>query len=127
MRAIALLSMALLLFAADFDWLGYKEALKKARKLHKPIMVMITQKGCPTCEYMDDVAFEDEELVDFIEYNFIPVKLSIQEAKKVGLKAYGTPTFYFLDANGSKIARPLAGGATAKNFLAKLKEIKGGL
>ena len=118
---------AITLFAADFDWYSYEEGLKKAKELKRPIFIMISQKGCVTCEYMEDVAFENEELVDFVEHNYIPIKLDIKEAKKLGLKAYGTPTFYFLRPDGTKIGRPVAGGATAKVFLEKLKEIKRGL
>ncbi|BCD67886.1 DUF255 domain-containing protein [Nitratiruptor sp. YY09-18] len=121
---LALILLAFMLLAADFDWIAYDKAFLKAKKLNKPIMVMISQKNCPTCEYMDDVAFENEELVDFVEYNFIPVKIDLDEAKKLGLKAYGTPTFYFLRPNGKPFEPPLVGGAAAKVFLDKLKEIK---
>lgn len=126
-KLLFMLFAALTLFAADFEWYKYKEGLQKAKELNRPIFIMISQKGCVTCEYMDDVAFENEELVDFVENNYIPIKLDIKEAKEVGLKAYGTPTFYFLRPDGTKIGRPIAGGATAKVFLEKLKEIKSGL
>ncbi len=120
-----LLFLAAVAFGADFDWVGsYQEALKLSQKEHRPIMVMISQKDCPTCEYMEDVAFEDEDVVEFVENNFIPLKLDLQEAKEYGLKAYGTPTFYFLNSQGKKLTRALVGGATAKVFLEKLKEIK---
>ncbi|SMC09426.1 thioredoxin family protein [Nitratiruptor tergarcus] len=123
-KIVLLISFVLLAVAADFDWVTYNKALAMAKKLNKPIMIMISQKGCPTCEYMDDVAFENDELVDFVEYNFIPVKIDLSEAKKLGFKAYGTPTFYFLRPNGKPFEPPLVGGATAKVFLDKLKEIK---
>jgi len=126
MRALILAATMLVwLMGADFDWYGYDEGLKLARSSGKPVMVMISQKNCPTCEYMEDVAFEDEELVDFIEYNFIPVKIDLQQAKRLGLRAYGTPTFYFLRPDATPITPPLIGGAPAKVFLNKLKEIKG--
>ncbi len=113
------------LVAADFDWTrDLSQALTLAKKEHKPIMVMISQKKCGMCEYMEEVTFEDESVVDFIESNFIPLKLMIDEAKKVGFKAYGTPTFYFLDSSGKKLTRALVGAATPKVFLEKIKEIK---
>ncbi len=124
-RVVLLIIIALMVWGADFDWVeGYAKALELAKKEHKPIMVMISQPNCPTCEYMDDVAFETESLSDYVENFFIPLKLSLSQARSLGLKAYGTPTFYFLDANGSKITRALVGGATAKTFLAKLQEIR---
>ncbi len=125
MKKILLLFLSLLLFAADFDWVSsLTKALDLAKKEHKIVMLMISQPGCPTCEYMDDVAFENEELSEYVQNYFIPLKLNLKEAKKLGFKAYGTPTFYFLDENGKKITRALVGGATAKTFLAKLQEIR---
>ncbi|MRJ02125.1 MAG: thioredoxin family protein [Epsilonproteobacteria bacterium] len=115
------------LLGADFDWYSYGEGLKVAKREGKPLMIMVTQKGCAMCDYMEEVAFEDEELVEFIENNYIPVRLLLEEARKLGYKAYGTPTFYFLDREGRRIGRPLAGAAPAKLFLKKLEEIKGGL
>jgi len=115
------------LFAADFEWRGYEDGLKEAQKLKRPIMVMISQKGCITCDYMEDVAFEDEKLAEYIENFWVPVKMEIKEAIKRGFKAYGTPTFYFLNHKGEKISRAVAGGANAKVFLNKLKEVKNAL
>ncbi|BAF70224.1 thioredoxin family protein [Nitratiruptor sp. SB155-2] len=125
MKKLLILLFAVALFAAEFDWIeSYEKALKLAKKEHKPIMVMISQKNCITCQYMDDVAFENEELAEYVENNFIPLKIKLKDAPKHNLKAYGTPTFYFLNEKGEKLTRALVGGATAKVFLEKLKEIK---
>ena len=125
MRFILALLFALSLFAADFDWV---ESLNKAKELakkdNKLIMVMISQKGCSACEYMDEVVFENDEVVNFIENFYIPVKLDISKAKKEGFKAFGTPTFYFLDKDANQIGRQLVGAGPAKAFLNKLKEYK---
>ena len=125
MRLMLTFLFALSLFAADFDWVtNYQQALNLAKKRNKPIMVMISQKNCNMCEYMDEVTFENDDVVSFVEVSFIPLKLTLDEAKQVGLKAYGTPTFYFLDKNGKKLTRALVGAATPKVFLEKIKEIK---
>ncbi len=124
-KFIWIVFVVLLAWGADFDWVhDYHKALDQAKKENKIVMVMISQPNCPTCQYMDDVAFETESLSDYVENFFVPLKLSLAKAKALGFKAYGTPTFYFLDANGSKITRALVGGATAKTFLAKLQEIR---
>ena len=125
MRAVIGLLFALALFGADFDWIqNYKQALDLAKKRNKPIMVMISQEKCNMCEYMEEVTFENEDVIDFVEANFIPLKLSIAKAKEIALKAYGTPTFYFLDPDGKKFTRALVGAAVPKVFLQKLQEIK---
>ena len=126
MRVFLFFLLSLALLAADFDWVeSLQKAKVLAKKEHKPIMLMIDQKGCHMCEYMDEVTFENEDVVDFVEENFIPLKLNIDKAKRAGFKAYGTPTFYFLDAKASPLLpRPLAGAATPKVFLETLKKIK---
>jgi thioredoxin-related protein len=118
---------AALLFGADFEWYGYKEGLAEAKSSGKPVMVMISQKGCGMCEYMEDVAFEDPQLAEYIEEHFIPVKLTPKEAKALGFRVFGTPTYYILRPDGTRAAKPLAGGATAKVFLQKLQELRRGL
>ncbi len=125
-KTILLTFLAFSLFAADFDWiLSLQKAKEIAKRRHKPIMVMIYQKGCHMCEYMDEVTFESEPVVEFVQMQFVPVKLQVNEAAKEGLKAYGTPTFYFLDEKGERVTRPLVGAAAPKLFLEKLKQIKG--
>lgn len=125
MRVLVVLLISVFLFAANFDWVhDLSKAKELAKKENKPIMVMIDKEGCPACGYMDEVAFETDELSDFIENFFIPVKIDYKKAKKLGFKVYGTPTFYFLDKNAKQIARPLVGAATAKVFLEKVKEYK---
>ncbi len=126
MRLFIIAAMVVaVLFGADFDWVtNYKEALTIAKKEHKPVMLMITQPNCNMCEYMDEVAFENEELVDYIEYNFIPLKLDRRVANKLGFKDYGTPTFYFLTPSGKTFVPPLQGAAAAKVFLKTIKDIK---
>jgi len=125
MRFLIILLLPLFIFGADFDWIDSLDLAKKlAKKENKLIMVMISQKGCAACEYMDEVAFEDENLVEFIESFYVPVKIDLKDAKKNGFKAFGTPTFYFLDYNGNQIGRQLVGAGSAKVFLKKLKEYK---
>jgi len=123
MKKLLLLCMSLWLVAADFEWVPYEKALKLAKKEHKPIMIMITQKHCPVCSYMEDVTFEDIDLSEYIEDHLIPVKLNLHQAAMHGFTAYGTPTFYFLSSDGKPLTRPFAGGTNAKNFMKKLKEI----
>ncbi len=111
--------------AADFDWVtNYKEALAIAKKEHKPVMLMITQPHCNMCAYMDEVAFENEELADYVEENFVPLKLNRNIARKLGFRDYGTPTFYFLTPAGKAFTAPLQGAAAAKVFLQTIQKIK---
>lgn len=55
-------------------WLSYsEETFKKAEKQDKPIFLHISAKWSKYCKDMNDECFEDIEIADFINYNFIPV------------------------------------------------------
>ena len=118
-----LLLFSVSLSAADFEWVdSIKRAKDIASKEKKNVMIMVSQKDCRSCEYMDSVVFENEQIVEYIENFFVPVKITLKEAKQKGIKAFATPTFIFLDKKYKKISRDIVGSATAQIFLQKLKE-----
>lgn len=120
------LMLGQILFANELEFLhSLDEAKQEAQQEQKAVLIMFTQEGCPTCEYMKDIAFADEILSSYMQTNFILVELDINtQALPEGLKVFGTPTFYVLNYNGQKVGRQFAGGAKASEFLKILKEYK---
>ncbi len=50
-----------LLYGNELNYLkSIEEAKAAAIKNNKSILIMLTQEGCPTCEYMEEVAFANE-------------------------------------------------------------------
>lgn len=125
-KIILLLLFSLALAAQDIPWIkSYDEAKTIAQNEGKTIMIMFSQAGCPTCDYMKDVAFKDEALADYIRFYFVPVEIDIYEQEVPdGFRFRGTPTFYFTDHTGKKVARKIAGGAKAETFLKELRHIR---
>ena len=115
-----------LLYGNELNYLkSIEEAKAAALKNNKSILIMLTQEGCPTCEYMEEVAFANESLLSYMNANFILVKLDINNDKiPPYIKAYGTPTFYILNQHGEKIGRQIVGGGTAEAFLKLLQSYK---
>lgn len=115
-----------LIYGNELNYLKNIEMAKeKAVQDNKSILIMLTQEGCPTCEYMEEVAFDDANLVSYLNANFILVKLDINNDKiPPYIKAYGTPTFYILNQHGEKIGRQIVGGGTAEAFLKLLQSYK---
>lgn len=120
------LVMANILHATPIESVKSLEiGMQEATKQNKRVLVMLTQEGCPTCEYMNDVAFADAVLESYLTTHFILVKLDINnDTIPLNLKVYGTPTFYILNQNGEKIGRQIAGGGTASEFLKLLQSYK---
>lgn len=121
--AFFLLCTTLLLAFEELTFLNNLEnAKQEAVQKNQKVLLMLSQEGCPTCEYMLNVAFHDDVLANHMQQNFILVKLDInKDTIPSHLKVYGTPTFYVLNPNGEKQGRPIVGGGTAEAFLKLLK------
>lgn len=121
--------LALVLLAscamAELKWAtSYDVALVQAKKEKKNVMVMLSREGCPSCEYMTDIVFEEKIVVNEVEKSYVPVYIDIhKDFIPDGLGYMGTPTFHFLDANGKKIGR-YVGGANIPNFMGILGKYK---
>lgn len=121
---LALSLLASCLFA-EVKWASsYDAAMTQAAKEKKKVMVMLSREGCPACEYINDIVFEEKMVENEINKYFIPVYLDIhKDFIPEGLGYIGTPTFHFLDSNGKKIGRH-DGGANVPTFMGILAKMK---
>jgi thioredoxin-related protein len=109
---------------ADMEWIKFSDAKIKAKKENKIIMVMLTKEGCPACEYMEDIVFDNEKLLSEFNKKFIAVHLDIHnDYVPADLTYIGTPTFHFINANARKVDR-IDGAVNVKDFMNKLTEIE---
>lgn len=124
-KIVALLTLGASLLMAELNWAkSYDAALEQAKKENKLVMVMLSSEGCPACEYMKDIVFDDDNVMDEVHMGFVPVHIDIHnDFVPSGLGYIGTPTFHFLTADEKKIER-LDGGANVPDFTAKLREAK---
>lgn len=62
------------------DWYPWgSEAIQKAAKEGKPILLSIGYSTCHWCHVMEKESFEDEETARLINENFVPVKVDREE------------------------------------------------
>lgn len=110
---------------ADIKWAkSYEAALFQAAKEKKNVMVMLSKEGCPACEYMEGVVFEEPAVVDTVNAKFVSLHIDIQKDKiPVGLGFVGAPTFHFLNAKGVKLKRH-DGGANIPDFMGIINSVK---
>ena len=110
---------------AQIKWAkNYEVALLQAAKEKKNVMVMLSKEGCPACEYMEGVVFEESAIEDTINAKFVSVHIDVQKEKiPAGLGFIGTPTFHFLNAKGEKLKRH-DGGANIPDFMGILNSVK---
>ncbi len=62
------------------DWFPWsEEALEKARKENKPILVSIGYAACHWCHVMERESFEDEDTARIMNENFVNIKIDREE------------------------------------------------
>jgi uncharacterized protein len=62
------------------DWWSWcDEALDKARRENKPIFLSIGYSSCHWCTVMEGEAFSDGAIADYMNANFIPIKVDREE------------------------------------------------
>ena len=87
----------------------FAEALAKAKKENKKLMVDCYTLWCGPCRYMTKNVFPDENLGKFMNENFVCLQLDMEHGegpecnKTFKVKAY--PTFIFFDADGKEMNR----------------------
>jgi thioredoxin-related protein len=92
------------------DWLyDWQEARSVAQAENKPIMVNFYTDVCPQCARLDQNAFTNEALTDFLNENFVNVKIN---PSKPGMRNVGefygvrfVPTNLFTGPNGREFGR----------------------
>ena len=66
------------------EWFAWKpEAFEKAKKENKPILVSIGYSTCHWCHVMERESFEDKEVADFMNENFVCIKVDREERPDV--------------------------------------------
>lgn len=125
MRLLVGLLLILSVNSFAFTWAkSFDEAKKEAKASGKNVMLVLTQHGCYSCEYMKTKVFKDSIVSNTIDNGFIPVEIDVKTgAVPKELKVFGVPTIYFLNANGEKIGRQFVGMATPEAFLDVLKKV----
>jgi len=79
---------------------SYNEALAKARKLDKPIMMVFTQEGCPYCYKFEEKTLTVESIDEEVKKYFLPLNVLRYKDKDkypAELQPLGVPTVLFID------------------------------
>lgn len=105
--------------------ISYEQALAKAKAENKRIFVDCYASWCAPCKKMLDTTFKDTRLGNFMNYQFITIKVNMEKAgdgkmlkNKFGVKAY--PTYLLINPDGT-LYNKFVGGAYVTAFADKLK------
>ena len=103
---------------------SYQNAVYKAKKADKLVLVMMSYKGCPVCNYMKDIVFERPNVLDYLnEHYFVVIKDIEKGHYPQRFSAVDSPTFFFVDPKtGEERIEKKVGGFKPETFLSFLKE-----
>ena len=66
------------------DWHTWgDEAFQKAEELNRPVLLSIGYSTCHWCHVMEEESFEDKEIAEFINQNYIAIKVDREERPDV--------------------------------------------
>jgi len=103
---------------------SYQNALYKAKKDDKLVLVMMSYKGCPVCDYMKDIVFERPAVLDYLnEHYYVVIKDIERDHYPQRFASIDSPTFFFIDPKTEKeVIEKKVGGFRPDKFLSILKE-----
>jgi len=103
---------------------SYQNAVYKAKKEHKLVMVMMSLHHCPVCAYMKDIVMERPAVLQYLNDHFFVVIKDLEHDRYPGkFAAIDSPTFFFIDPETQKeVIEKKVGGFRPEEFLAILKE-----
>ncbi len=103
---------------------SYQNAIYKAHKEDKLVLVMMTLKGCPVCDYMKDIVFERKPILEYLNKNYYVVIKDIERDRyPQRFSAIDSPTFFFIDPETrEEVIEKKVGGFKPDAFLDLLKE-----
>lgn len=103
--------------SAGVNWLyDSQEALKQAQAENKPIMVNFYTVICPACKRLDEGAFSDTKVTDYLNENFICLKSDSGKStlyQRYGIRAVPTTLFSVPDGFGAEFEIGRIVGAAA--------------
>ena len=123
------LILASWLVASPLQWSNnYHMARQQAKKENKNVILFVSSKINPSCEYMEVDMFNNKKVLKLINDDYIAVKLYIEDdVFPTGLIFYSAPSIYFLTPKGKyfdKKYKRIIGEITSKQMINILKAIK---
>jgi len=101
------------------------EAMKIAKKEGKIVVIKGYMPYCSWCLKMDREVLVEQKVKDIMEKDFVFVKVNVLTEKlPLGMKRLSTPSFYFIDSDGTTVLDMVAGFGTVEEFIDLLESMK---
>lgn len=110
--------------SGGITWQKYDKGVVMAKEQNKKIFLYFHAEWCGYCRQMDKSTFQDKALIDYMNANFIAIKVDSDVEKKVAdsYSVRGLPTSWFLKSNSDKLSN-MPGYIDAKRLMTILKYV----
>ncbi|RPH48578.1 MAG: thioredoxin family protein [Desulfobacteraceae bacterium] len=94
-------------FSSDnIKWHSYIEGMESGKKNKKKVFLYFYSNSCGYCEDMEKVTFKDVSVIEYLDKNFISVKVNADREKNA-VSSYnirGLPSNWFIGEKGESIS-----------------------
>ena len=92
---------------ATVQWLTYDQAKARGMEQKQKYLLYFKSRNCGYCRLLEDETFKDAAVLNFINSNYIPVRVDVDKEKNIAARyrIRGVPDLRFLAKDGSAISR----------------------
>lgn len=110
-KLVVMILLTISAFGGEIVWNNsYDQALVKAKKEGKPLLVLITSETCRWCRKLESTTLQDDEIVSRINLSFQAVNVTKDKSiYPKNLTAKMVPMSYFIDPRNGKILYSIPG------------------
>ncbi|MBF0234733.1 MAG: thioredoxin fold domain-containing protein [Desulfamplus sp.] len=111
--------------SGGIDWKSYDQGITIAKEQNKKVFLYFHAQWCGYCRKMEGSTFQDKALIDYMNANFIAIKVDSDVEKKIAetYNVRGLPTSWFLKSNSDKLSN-MPGYIDADRLLTILKYVR---
>jgi len=90
----------------EINWYSYDKGIAAGKAKDKKIFLHFYADWCAYCKIMNNKTFRDASVVDYLNKNFISIKVNSDQERELAQKyrVRGLPTNWFLKKTDEKIA-----------------------
>ena len=111
--------------SAGVSWLPYEKGMTLGKSQKKKVFINFFATWCSFCKMMDTKTFKDAAVIDYLNANFITVKVDVDKEQDVAAQynIRPLPDMWFISEKGEAIGNK-PGYISAEEMLPVLKFIK---